>query len=61
MGGAIWSASADDMRGFPAASYLRFLDNHGLLAATGQPVWRTIVGGSRRYVERIAGPPSATA
>lgn len=53
MGGAIWSASADDMRGFPAASYLRFLDNHGLLAATGQPVWRTIPGGSCRYVERI--------
>jgi predicted NAD/FAD-binding protein len=53
MGGAIWSASAGDMRDFPAASYLRFLDNHGLLAATGQPVWRTIPGGSRRYVERI--------
>lgn len=47
MGGAIWSASAATMREFPAASYLRFLDNHGLLAATGQPLWRTIVGGSR--------------
>lgn len=53
MGGAIWSASAGDMRDFPAASYLRFLDNHGLLAATGQPLWRTIPGGSRRYVERV--------
>lgn len=54
MGGAIWSASAGTMREFPAASYLRFLDNHGLLAATGQPMWRTIVGGSRAYVTRIA-------
>lgn len=54
MGGAIWSASSRTMRDFPAASYLRFLENHGLLAASGQPVWRTIVGGSRRYVERIA-------
>lgn len=54
MGGAIWSASAGAMREFPAASYLRFLANHGLLAATGQPVWRTIVGGSRTYVTRIA-------
>lgn len=54
MGGAIWSASAGTMREFPAASYLRFLDNHGLLAAAGQPVWRTIVGGSRTYVTRIA-------
>ncbi len=54
MGGAIWSASAGTMRAFPAASYLRFLDNHGLLAASGQPTWRTVVGGSRSYVERIA-------
>jgi predicted NAD/FAD-binding protein len=55
MGGAIWSASPGAMRAFPAESYLRFLDNHGLLAASGQPVWRTVVGGSRRYVDRIAG------
>lgn len=54
MGGAIWSASSGTMRDFPAASYLRFLDNHGLLAATGQPVWRTVMGGSRTYVRRIA-------
>ena len=54
MGGAIWSASAGAMRGFPAESYLRFLDNHGLLAARGQPQWRTVVGGSRSYVNRIA-------
>jgi predicted NAD/FAD-binding protein len=53
MGGAIWSASAKDMRDFPAASFLRFYENHGLLAATGQPAWRTVVGGSRAYVEAI--------
>jgi predicted NAD/FAD-binding protein len=54
MGGAIWSASSEDMRAFPAASYLRFMDNHGLLAASGQPRWRTIVGGSRVYVDAMA-------
>jgi len=54
MGGAIWSASSGAMRAFPAESYLRFLDNHGLLAASGHPVWRTVVGGSRTYVERLA-------
>lgn len=54
MGGAIWSASSDDMRNFPAASYLRFMENHGLLAASGQPGWRTIRGGSRRYVMGMA-------
>ena len=54
MGGAIWSASSADMRAFPAESFLRFFDNHGLLSATGQPVWRTIVGGSQAYVQAIA-------
>ena len=54
MGGAIWSASPEDMRGFPAASYLRFMANHGLLAAVGQPRWRTILGGSRSYVTALA-------
>lgn len=54
MGGAIWSAPGADIRQFPAVSFLRFLDNHGLLRATGQPVWRTIVGGSVRYVTALA-------
>jgi predicted NAD/FAD-binding protein len=54
MGAAIWSASTGDMRAFPAASYLRFMENHGLLAASGQPQWRTIRGGSRRYVAAMA-------
>lgn len=54
MGGAIWSASIGDMRTFPLMSYLRFMDNHGLLAAAGQPRWRTIVGGSRVYVAALA-------
>jgi len=54
MGGAIWSASTADMRAFPAASYLRFMENHGLLAASGQPAWRTIRGGSRQYVSAMA-------
>jgi len=54
MGGAIWSASPGEMRGFPAASYLRFMDNHGLLTAAGQPQWRTILGGSRMYVSALA-------
>ncbi len=54
MGGAIWSSSSADLRAFPAQSFLQFLDNHGLLRATGQPVWRTVVGGSARYVGAMA-------
>jgi len=54
MGGAIWSSPGADIRQFPAESFLRFLDNHGLLRASGQPTWRTIVGGSARYVAAVA-------
>ena len=49
---AIWSASLRDIREFPAAALLRFFDNHGLmLPIDKRPIWRTVVGGSARYVE----------
>jgi predicted NAD/FAD-binding protein len=60
MGSAIWSASGADMRAFPAHAFLRFFDNHGLLAVDDAPVWRTIVGGSRRYVDAMAAASGAT-
>jgi len=53
MGAAIWSASVRAMRDFPARSFIRFFLNHGLLRLSGRPTWRTVTGGSRRYVERI--------
>jgi uncharacterized protein len=54
MGGAIWSASFADMMDAPARTILQFYENHGLLAASGAPPWRTVTGGSRTYVEAIA-------
>ena len=52
---AIWSASMKDIREFPAAALLRFFDNHGLmLPIDKRPIWRTVVGGSRSYVSRLA-------
>jgi len=51
---AIWSASASDIRAYPAAAFIRFCENHGLLKITGRPVWRTVDGGSRAYVSRLA-------
>ncbi len=56
MAGAIWSASPATMLGFPAAAFVRFHDNHGLLQIRNRPVWRTVNGGSRIYVERMARP-----
>ncbi|HEV2560956.1 MAG TPA: FAD-dependent oxidoreductase [Rhizomicrobium sp.] len=53
MGAAIWSASVDDMRAHPAATFVRFFANHGLLKLNGRPQWRTVRGGSREYVKRL--------
>ncbi|WP_255418551.1 NAD(P)/FAD-dependent oxidoreductase [Paracoccus sp. JM45] len=51
--GAIWSTPSGDMLDFPAASFVRFFDNHGLLSVSGQPDWLTVTGGSRSYVQAI--------
>lgn len=53
MAGAIWSATAGDMRDYPARAFLRFFDNHGLLQLTNRPLWRTVQGGSREYISRL--------
>lgn len=54
--GAIWSASPSDIRDFPAAAFIRFCDNHGLLKITDRPQWRTVTGGSRAYVAKLTAP-----
>ena len=53
MAGAIWSAPPQAMLAYPAASFIRFHDNHGLLQVANRPQWRTVTGGSRAYVERL--------
>ncbi|NLT56278.1 MAG: amine oxidase, partial [Actinomycetales bacterium] len=50
----VWSSGDDDARDYPARHLFAFLDHHGMLTVTGSPVWRTVVGGSATYVERIA-------
>jgi len=50
----IWSSRLDEMLGYPAEMLVRFLDNHGLLQLRERPQWRSVSGGSRVYVERIA-------
>ena len=54
MAAAIWSGSTGGMLDFPLSSFLRFFANHGLLTVNDQPKWRTVTGGSRVYVDRLA-------
>ena len=56
MASAIWSASLDSIRDFPALTMIRFLDNHGLLAVSGQPKWKTVRHGSHTYIPKLTAP-----
>lgn len=56
MAAAIWSASPRAIREFPAATLLRFLDNHGLLTVTSQPTWKVVANGSHTYIPLITAP-----
>lgn len=52
MGAAIWSMPAERMLEFPARALLAFFDNHRLIDRD-RPLWRTVSGGSRVYVNRM--------
>ncbi len=53
MAAAIWSAPMRTVMRFSARSFLTFFDRHGLLTVNDQPLWRTVTGGSRVYVDRL--------
>ena len=56
MGAAIWSTDAAQMLNFPARFLVRFFHHHGMLTVNNRPQWRTITGGSARYVEALTAP-----
>jgi predicted NAD/FAD-binding protein len=56
---AVWSCGPELAGEYPARYLFRFLDHHGMLTVSGSPTWRTVVGGSRTYVERAVKELSA--
>jgi len=50
MGAAVWSADPARFLTFPAAAFVQFFTNHGMLQAFDQPVWRVRKGGPRQYL-----------
>ena len=54
MAAAIWSCPASQMLEFPLSSFVTFCRNHGLLQVTNRPQWRTVKGGGREYVSKLA-------
>jgi predicted NAD/FAD-binding protein len=52
---AVWSADPSQMWTFPARFLAEFFDNHGMLGLRNRPQWRTVRGGSARYVDALTG------
>ncbi len=53
---AVWSADPGQMWDFPASFLAEFFDNHGMFSQRDRPQWRTVAGGSQRYVEALVAP-----
>ena len=53
MAACIWSTPATQINRFPLATFLHFCANHGLLAVSNRPQWRTVKGGAREYVRKL--------
>ncbi|MEV3930792.1 FAD-dependent oxidoreductase [Streptomyces sp. NPDC049944] len=51
---AVWSCDPVTALRYPARYLFRFLEHHGMLSIGDSPVWRTVTGGSRAYVDRVA-------
>jgi predicted NAD/FAD-binding protein len=55
MAAAIWSCPRGEIGAFPALTFLKFFNNHGLVQLSGRPKWETVEGGSSRYMDRLIG------
>lgn len=53
MAAAIWSTPAARIGDYPTEAFVRFCENHHLLSLGARPRWRTVSGGSVRYVARL--------
>ncbi|MGY0235231.1 NAD(P)/FAD-dependent oxidoreductase [Longispora urticae] len=51
---AVWSCGPERVADYPARYLFVFLERHGMLSVQGSPTWRTVVGGSRSYVDKVA-------
>jgi predicted NAD/FAD-binding protein len=54
MSAAIWSTTPQEIRAYPLEAFVRFYQSHGLFDIRNRGQWRTVTGGSREYVSRLA-------
>ena len=60
MASAIWSTPKLKMMDYPAATFISFFENHRLIN-NERPVWRTVTGGARNYLDKLLAPLPADA
>lgn len=53
IGSAIWSSPIDTLNQFPLKQFVHFFSNHGLLDLKQRVKWRTVSGGSKRYIDEL--------
>jgi len=53
MAASIWSSSFKDIKKYPFTRFVDFFSNHGLLKILNRPKWRTVLNGSKSYVDKI--------
>jgi predicted NAD/FAD-binding protein len=49
---SVWSCGHELSLQYPVRYLFEFLNHHGILSVSGSPQWKTVVGGSRTYVEQ---------
>lgn len=54
MAACIWSTPSQQIDEFPLATFIHFCRNHGLISVNDRPQWRTVKGGARNYVNKLA-------
>ncbi len=50
---ALWSGDTKTIFNFPAKFLVAFMSNHKMMQAFNRPIWKTISGGSRNYLNAI--------
>ncbi len=50
---ALWSGDAARIMDFPARYLVAFMNNHKMLQVSNRPIWKTIEGGSEKYLSAI--------
>jgi predicted NAD/FAD-binding protein len=53
MSSAVWSTPQDKMGDFPAQTLVRFFYNHGFMGLNTQYQWKTVIGGSESYKQKL--------